>query len=67
MTNYEAVSLCINDLGKIEGRLKALRDNCGKESQAEINKALQHITGLYQPLHNIDKALEKDGTGAADL
>jgi len=67
MTNYEAVSLCISDLGKIESRLKSIRDNCGSDVKTEINKALRISDGLYQPLHEVDKALEKDGTGALEL
>lgn len=67
MTNFEAVQKCLSDLGNIETRLKGVRDNCDVDAKEAINNALRFITALYQPLHKIDHALDKEDTGKIEL
>jgi len=67
MTNFEAVNKCRKDLDSIETCLKTIRDNCGTETKERINNALRLVTALWQPLHNIDSALEVEGSGVFEL
>lgn len=67
MTNYKVVSFCVGDIAELEQKLKSLRDNCGEEVKTAINNTLRISGEMYQLLHNIDKALEKEGTGGLSI